>query len=475
MTNIPKEIEQNYPNYAEILLNSAIASRIVYEDDPISLLKTNPYCNLSHSLNKLCISQSYKSNYLKYVNPLNDIKYLIADLGLQRLLVAFRGSQSKDDFLTDAQIHSASSVYTGQIHSGFYDRAERVPINFYIQKLSQGYQLIFTGHSLGAAISCLIAIKLILNTRIGRENPNKILFIGYGCPLIADKDFKNHIELKHKLNFHFIQNEDDVVVKALNFLSNKIHADNNVKQEITPSTNNNSLFSKIQKGWEMARPILKGFIPHYEQFGILLKLDKSGLKIVDHLDQSESNIKEFNNLNSLVSQARNHFMNNYFDNLKLNHFKDLVIGKRDSIQRHFDYIKDLHLSENSKYFVRVIRKLDGKCDISINIDIIENKENILFGKLILNEAESYNSNDHLKENLIFKFDFEWGDVFKNGKMVNEGDFFLIGHFNSICIRIKFDESKVEEDLVLKTKTVNEKRLETAAKAFSIGLKFLSKK
>ncbi|RNA12870.1 hypothetical protein BpHYR1_001733 [Brachionus plicatilis] len=386
--SIADEVLNKHPDYVELLLNCTIACRIVYEPNPIDLLKSSPFVSYNHSLNKICHSHQHTSPLTRHISPLNDIKYLVC--------------QSS--------------------------------------KRHKGYRLVLTGHSLGAAVSCLIAVKLILSTKVGYENSHNILFIGFGCPLIGDQHFKNNIEKFHKSNFHFIKNEDDLVVIALDYLTNKVHAE----MEFSSLPDNGSFMSRMQQGIQMARPLIQTLIPKYEQFGMQFQLDKSGLKMVDTVKMDS--VSQLGNLSTLLSQAYNHFIQNYFFNFEHNYFCNLKCHN----SKLFETITDLHLSENNLYKLRILRTID----ISI-----ENKENVLCAKLVCGEEATFNYNDPLKDDLCFKFEYK---ILKLARLSPPLELTLIGHFNCVKYMIDFDPNIVEESLSIAQNSFN--KFEMASKA-----------
>ena len=127
---------------------------------------------------------------------------LIAKVSSKRLYVSFRGSDSISDILGDAKIYPVINEYSGRFHSGFFKRAENVPIDYFIKKLIDGNELVFTGHSLGAAVGAMVTINLLYLPDMTHKYSNKIYFVGYGCPSIADIYFKKDINEKYKNNLN---------------------------------------------------------------------------------------------------------------------------------------------------------------------------------------------------------------------------------------------------------------------------------
>lgn len=132
---------------------------------------------------------------MKYFNKLAEIKYLLLKCEKKkRVIVSFRGTVNYADVIDDKRIQSKLNDYVGRCHSGYDSRTQNVPLGYIEELLAQCFELIFTGHSLGAAVSVLVAVKLLLLPYVTEKIAEKILFIGFGCQSIADIYFKNEIE-----------------------------------------------------------------------------------------------------------------------------------------------------------------------------------------------------------------------------------------------------------------------------------------
>ncbi len=82
-------------------------------------------------------------------------KYIICDCSnnnVKRLIISFRGTQTMDDFLIDLKLVGVINGLQGRFHSGMFNRSENISIGYFLKKLQEGYQLVFTGHSLGASL-----------------------------------------------------------------------------------------------------------------------------------------------------------------------------------------------------------------------------------------------------------------------------------------------------------------------------------
>lgn len=104
------------------------------------------------------------------------------------IIVACRGTELSDgkDLLTDAKAILVKSVTeTGKGHLGFETAAKSVwdHILLVIDKVNTGQHIWFTGHSLGAAMS------LILAALYKKNNPNEnIIMFSFGCPRVGNSD-----------------------------------------------------------------------------------------------------------------------------------------------------------------------------------------------------------------------------------------------------------------------------------------------
>lgn len=112
----------------------------------------------------------------------------------------------------------------GQIHGGFYDylfvkeekNRDKSTSQEIIEKVSEllqkhpTFDVYFTGHSLGAALSTLMAFRAALDTTI--EKP--IMNISFASPFVRDKAFLDSFQKLQedgKLRHLRISNEDDIV------------------------------------------------------------------------------------------------------------------------------------------------------------------------------------------------------------------------------------------------------------------------
>ena len=112
------------------------------------------------------------------------------------LIVACRGSVTADDWATDFSPTLATdrpdSEWESQVHSGFLQRCETIPIEPFLAHLRAGGSLLFTGHSLGSAVAELLCIKVLMHVVIREKDILKsirlqdhLAFVGFASPVVG--------------------------------------------------------------------------------------------------------------------------------------------------------------------------------------------------------------------------------------------------------------------------------------------------
>jgi len=128
------------------------------------------------------------------------------------LVVVCRGTEVKEwsDIKADASIDLVlPSVGEGQVHRGFkwYTDLLWKPIEQHLQQTREK-TIWFTGHSLGAAMSTLMAQRCALSAELFTP---EALFT-YGSPRVGNRKFINH--LNQHLTHHRWVNDGDMVTKV---------------------------------------------------------------------------------------------------------------------------------------------------------------------------------------------------------------------------------------------------------------------
>jgi triacylglycerol lipase len=122
------------------------------------------------------------------------------------LVFAFRGTELQlDDIKTDLDFLKEETSH-GKVHSGFLNAYEDIKskIKADYDMLSRGRNVMFTGHSLGAALATL-AIDDV------STNPEDSLYT-FGSPRVGGSSFVNQFNGRFKNTFRY-RNENDIVTR----------------------------------------------------------------------------------------------------------------------------------------------------------------------------------------------------------------------------------------------------------------------
>ena len=328
------------------------------------------------------------------------------------LLLSFGVTKSMQDFFINFQLWEVEiEGVEAYFHFGLYQRAMQIPINFFIDKiLNENYEIVLTGHSLGASVAALVAIRILTCSKLlkNKIKRNKVLCIGFGSPAFSDSNFKKFIEKECKDNFHFYFNENDHVVELLNCFLNYLIS--NEKLEA------NDEFLEI--GLKLLIPFALGFSKlSFDKFKVILEASMS-IKSIDEKYQYFGPILNFNekenasrkknkeltkdtwldfkpdaylkNFN-LIFRKKNKNLNakevNKFEELDVPsfNFKDEIEKNHGVcysirlIQNVFDFDCFLTLScKNVEYVVNSIINMHKICAIDCITDITENKKTFIF-------------------------------------------------------------------------------------------------
>jgi len=123
-----------------------------------------------------------------------DVEFIIGELD-DKLVVAFQGSNGTDDWIHNLTFLKEKASY-GEVHSGFLKQFRSVKKRLIEEILNyeRKHELIFTGHSLGAALAILSAYFL---PEIPALSQNYIfpICVTFGSPRVGTSDFtKEFIE-----------------------------------------------------------------------------------------------------------------------------------------------------------------------------------------------------------------------------------------------------------------------------------------
>jgi predicted lipase len=136
------------------------------------------------------------------------------DLRRKRVTVAFRGSVTQKDFMTDATIamtdmpnplaSNPDQEGTIKIHGGFYDyllkqkneKSKFTEITEYLLPILEqhpDFKLYVTGHSLGGALACLFAFQIASGAEI--QVPKPVTCVSVASPKVGNEGFRLAFQL----------------------------------------------------------------------------------------------------------------------------------------------------------------------------------------------------------------------------------------------------------------------------------------
>ena len=343
--SIPNELTGNFAKYKRVLISCIAASEAIYDENPMTALNSGSFNALNHIIRKSMDSKIDDENS-NDPNSL-EVKYMVSECEYEIekekvIIVAFRGSQTRDDYLIDLKLNGKVNELEGRFHSGMFQRSVQIPIDYFIDKLKKNYKIVFTGHSLGAAVAALVCIRVLFDNRVKSDWKKNILCIGFGTPAFADTKFKDYVKKSEcENNFHFYINEKDIVVELLTKLSNALYDESfdqnsgsNAESFLSFITSNLSgkvdeslLSSSLKFLATKVLPVVgKVLIPKYEHFGRTIFLN-GGIKISGY-SESSSLKKDIENYlkrpDDLISKIQNHYIGNYR-------------RKFSQILKHFEY------------------------------------------------------------------------------------------------------------------------------------------
>ncbi|XP_063729449.1 uncharacterized protein LOC134857043 [Symsagittifera roscoffensis] len=178
-----------------LLQNALFSSNAAYQNEPLKYLQGQENRQF-HEITKI-IAVNIRLG--KQVASL-----FLASRGLKNtLIVAFRGTSSKEDVQSDIEIgFSTDNRLQGQIHGGFLSRAQEVAeslgVILNIAKDNNARQILTCGHSLGGAVSSLVHMFLLFELHNSEQNDiniskENVINITFGAPMVGDRVFANSV------------------------------------------------------------------------------------------------------------------------------------------------------------------------------------------------------------------------------------------------------------------------------------------
>ncbi|KAI9295119.1 alpha/beta-hydrolase, partial [Neoconidiobolus thromboides FSU 785] len=178
------------------------------------------YCSNKSVLNWKC------THCMKIQDLIEDIKiledratetrgYIAINNKRKEIIISFRGNSNLQNWLLSVQIGKTLMTFDGKsynVHAGFKKAADALfpvvssNLGLMLSSYPQ-YKVVVTGHSFGAAIASLMALRLKGELNL---NDNQLRLYTYGAPRIGDANFARFVNQNRFTIGRFV-NANDVV------------------------------------------------------------------------------------------------------------------------------------------------------------------------------------------------------------------------------------------------------------------------
>ncbi|XP_078586026.1 uncharacterized protein LOC144867860, partial [Branchiostoma floridae x Branchiostoma japonicum] len=167
----------------------------IYQDGPEKVVQflNKPENLCLHNFLEVCVSRHGRLTYMLAETDDKD-----------ELFIAFRGTQSYEDILSDLSIWQGSgtegeSTMGGKCHAGFLKLASCFPVDPILRKYVYGdncARIVVCGHSMGGAVAHIVTLTLLADLKRCARDTEKVLSIAIGAPFFGDVEMRNYAE-KH--------------------------------------------------------------------------------------------------------------------------------------------------------------------------------------------------------------------------------------------------------------------------------------
>lgn len=193
----------------KLILDLARLSSLCYNpSEQINTMWTEnrPY----NKCDNVCVFNSLQKCPLLYKSE-EDCEVLLCNHDTDTLVVAFRGTSSKEDILTDLSI-SREKLPLGNVpeeqwplvHSGFVEQFFSVNKNLE-GSIKENDNIIFCGHSLGGALATIGSLYYSF------QYPEKdIACVTFGSPRVGDSRFVSYFDERISKSIRYVNDNDPV-------------------------------------------------------------------------------------------------------------------------------------------------------------------------------------------------------------------------------------------------------------------------
>lgn len=177
-----------------------IPFNLVNEHNIVNAYWLSEFCRLSYITSQGRIKEECKKvNMDVEVFWNNNTEFLVAH-DAEKVFVVARGTESSelDDIITDLKAYRVLDVM-GEVHAGFKDALDNVwtDMHQYILSVCKGKKIYYTGHSLGAGLASIAAIRL-----------GGAALYTFGSPRVGNTKFALYLSIC--INHHRYINQGDL-------------------------------------------------------------------------------------------------------------------------------------------------------------------------------------------------------------------------------------------------------------------------
>ncbi|XP_035687454.1 uncharacterized protein LOC118423418 [Branchiostoma floridae] len=131
------------------------------------------------------------------------VTYMVAETeDKEEVFIAFRGTSSFQDVMDDCsawqQLASSGpdgkqTAMGGRCHAGFRELASNIPVDPFLKKYHR-HRVVLCGHSLGGAVSHIVALNMLVELKRRGLSTDNIMSIAFGAPFFGDEGLRSYVE-----------------------------------------------------------------------------------------------------------------------------------------------------------------------------------------------------------------------------------------------------------------------------------------